>query len=107
MDIFGRGGDIITKANEADEVIIEDDGEDDQSSAAENPQSTVQENLATNQHALYTETKDMAMQEDTQLQSLGIKKKIPTQDEEARHDYVRRNAASSRLSVHSPRGTAQ
>jgi hypothetical protein len=102
VDIFGRGGDIISKANKADDVIIEDDDEDDQSSAAEQPHSTNQENLATNQHVFFTGTKDIAMQEDTHLQPpLSVKQKSTSaNDEEARRDYVRRMAASSRLSVH-------
>ena len=99
VDIFGRGGDIISKVNQADEVILEDDGEDEQSSAAGHPQTTNQENLVTNQNILYTDTKSLAMQEDTQFQ-LGIKNKTSHhQDEEARHDYARRMAASSRLSA--------
>ena len=81
--------------NQADDIIIEDDGEDEQSSAAGHPQTTNQENLVTNQNILYTDTKSLAMQEYAHLQ-LGIRRK---NDEEARHDYARRMAASSRLSA--------
>ena len=29
VDIFGRGGDVISKMNNADNIIVEDDGEDE------------------------------------------------------------------------------
>lgn len=76
VDIFGRGGDVISKANQADEVIMEDDCEDEQSSQADQPRATTMaENLVTGQHILYTETKDMAMQEDSHMKDLGLKER--------------------------------
>jgi len=57
VDIFGRGGEPISKVNAADDVIIEEeDNEDEQSSQA--PPTQV-ENLTTNQNILYTATKDL------------------------------------------------
>ena len=85
---------------------MEDDCEDEQSSQADQPRATTMaDNLVTGQHILYTETKDMAMQEDSHMKDLGLKERTrpnqtsARQDEEARHDYVKRMAASSRLSA--------
>lgn len=57
-------------------MIMEDDCEDEQSSQADHPRATTMaENLTTGQHILYTDTKDIAMQDDSHLKDLGLKER--------------------------------